>query len=114
MVHCVVDEDEWLADSALPTARTVIERVRGCRAPGVPLAIEERQTRVGDVISAVFVDALDVGRRGAVEGVAADEGRVFEIDGAADERNLVLGNAGSGLQVAPFGAVLVCPAAHSV
>lgn len=48
------------------------------RAPGVGLAADVRETRVGDVEAAVFVDDGDVGGVGEVEGVAADGAFVGE------------------------------------
>ena len=47
-------------------------------APGVGLAADVREARVGDVAAAVFVDDGDVGGGGEVEGVAADSAFVGE------------------------------------
>jgi hypothetical protein len=83
--------------------------MRGSRTPGILFSVYIRQTRVREVEAAVFVDAVDVGGSGDVECADADEGEVVEVEEPGDERELVFGNSGAGLQEAPFGAVLVGP-----
>lgn len=111
MVHRIVDQNKRLARRAIPRLRSVSVSVRRRGTPRVPFAVEEGEAGVGDVVAAVLVDAFHVGWGGDVETVAADQRAVFEVDGAAYEGALVGGDPGAGLQVAPFGAVLVGPAA---
>jgi hypothetical protein len=72
VVNGVVNQNEWLADGALSSARAPLVRMRCGRPPWIPFPVEEGETRVGDVVTAVFIDALDVRRSGNVEAVAAD------------------------------------------
>jgi hypothetical protein len=102
------DEDEGLAGGVGAVEGGGVEGrgVGGGRAPGVLLAVDHGQPRVGDGEAAVLVDGVGVGRRGDVEGVDADDTLVLQGVGAGDERQLVLGYAGSGLEEAPFRADL--------
>ncbi len=86
-------------------------RQRRHRPPGVGLAADDGEAIVGDVVAAVFVDGVDVGRGGDAEGVFADEGFVGEVEEAGDEGEFGFWDAGAGLKVAPLGAVLVGPGA---
>jgi hypothetical protein len=75
-------------------------------SPGVPFAVDDGETWVGDAEAAVFVDGGYVRGRRDVKCVVADEGFVCEVVGAGDEGELVRGNARAGLEEAPLSAVL--------
>lgn len=99
VVHAVLDQDEGLADGALAVLEA--DGVRGGRAPGVLLAVDDGQPRIADVEAAVLVDGLDVRGLVDVEGLAAGDGGVVQVDGAGDQRELVPWNTGAGLEVTP-------------
>ena len=80
MVHRPLDEDERLLGRRGPILR--VRRVRGGRSPRIILPVDKGQSVVTDVVSTVGVDDGRVGRGGDVERVAADDGFVFEGDGA--------------------------------
>ena len=82
-----------------------------CSPPWILFPVYDRETVIRDVVSAVFVDGVDVGRGGDVEGFAADGFGEGEVDETADEGEDGFGDAGAGLQEAPLGAVLVGPGA---
>ena len=109
MMHRALDEYKRLLRGAHPVARN--GRVRRCSAPGILLAVYDRETVVRDMVAAVLVDGVDVGRGGDVEGFAADGFGEGQVDEAADEREDAGRDAGAGLQEAPLGAVLVGPGA---
>ena len=110
MVHGARDQDERFVNRARPVL-CFSGRVRRRRSPRVLLPVHKGQPGITDVVAAVSVDDGRVGRGGDVEGVAANDGFVLERDCAGDERQLGLGDAGAGLEVAPLAAVLVGPAA---
>lgn len=60
--------------------------MRRCWAPGIPLAVDNRQPRVTDVETAVFVNGGYVWRGVDVETVVADETEIREVVGSAPER----------------------------
>lgn len=99
VVHAVLDQDKWLADGALAVLKT--NSVRGGGAPGILLAVDDGQAGVADAEAAVLVDGLDVRGLVDVEGLAADDRGVVQVDGARDQGQLVARDAGSGLEVAP-------------
>ena len=66
-----------------------------------------REPRRADVETAPFIDGVDVGWGGDVEGRRAHLGHVGEREGAGDEGGEVRGLPRAGLQVAPLGAVSV-------
>jgi hypothetical protein len=80
--------------------------MRSSWSPGVPFAVDDGETWVGDAEAAVFIDGGYVGGRRDVECVFADEGFVCEVVGAGDEGELVRGDARAGLEEAPLRAVL--------
>jgi hypothetical protein len=80
--------------------------MRSSWSPGVPFAVDDGETWVGDAEAAVFVDGGYVRGRRDVKCVVADEGFVCEVVGAGDEGELVRGNARAGLEEAPLSAVL--------
>lgn len=80
VVHRPLDEDERLLGRRGPILR--VRRVRGGRSPRIILPVDKGQSVVTDVVSTVGVDDGRVGRGGDVERVAADDGFVFEGDGA--------------------------------
>ena len=80
-------------------------------SPGIRLAVDDGETAVFDIVAAVFIDDGDVGGGGDAEGVAADDFLVVEADGAGDQREHALRDAGAGLEEAPLAAVLVGPGA---
>lgn len=99
VVHTVLDQDKGLADCALAVLQA--DGVGSSRAPWVLLAVDDGQARVADAKAAVLVDGLNIRRLVDVEGLAASNGCVVEVDGAGDQRELVARNAGAGLEVAP-------------
>lgn len=111
MVDAARDQQEGLARGARPVARHAIEG-RGVGrgwAPGVALAVNDGEARVGDVEAAELVDGVDVRWGRDVEGESADVAEVLEVHGAGSEREAVFWDAGSGDEVAPLSAVLVWP-----
>ena len=109
MMHRAIDEYERLLRGTHPLARNGC--VRRCSPPRILFPVYDGEPVVRDMVSAVLVDGVDVGRGGDVEGFAADGFGEGEVDEAADEREDGLGHAGAGLQEAPLGAVLVGPGA---
>lgn len=109
MVHRAANQHKRFLHRIGPVLRP--GRVRRDATPGVLLAVDEGQARIGEVVAAVAVDGGGVRGVRNVEGVAADDGFVVEGDGAGDEGQLGRGHRCAGLQVAPLGAVLVGPAA---
>ena len=91
-----LDQDARLALRTLLTPQIRVRQRRG-GAPGVGLAAELGEARVGEVEAAVLVDLVRLGWRSEVEGVAADGAGVVERDGARDERELVRGDGGADL-----------------
>ena len=77
--------------------------------PWILLAINERQAVIRDIIAAVFIDSVGIRRRGDVESFSTDNCREGEVDEAGYKREGGVGYAGTGLEVAPLGAVLVWP-----
>lgn len=77
------------------------DRVHAGRAPRIPFAVDPGETGVAEVEAAVFVDGADVGLPGQVEGVAADNRRVLEVDGAGDQGKLVARHSAAGLEITP-------------
>ena len=110
MMHRALNQDERFVNRIRPILR-FSRRMRRRGSPGVLLPVYESQTGIADIVAAVLVDGSRVGRGGNVEGVAADDGFVLEGEGAGDEGELGVGDAGTGLEVAPLAAVLVGPAA---
>ena len=111
MVHrAAADEQERLRHGVLAGGR---ELGVGRRLdPGVGLAVDNGEARVADGVAAMLVDGLDVGRGRDIEGLAADDGLVLEVDQAAEDGLLRWGYVGC-LEVAPsvngglvFGPVL--------
>lgn len=109
MMHSPLNQNHRLLCRANPLL--CVLRQRRHRPPGVGFTADDGQAVVGDVVPTVFVDGVDVGWGGDAEGVFADEGFVGEVEEAGDEGELVFGDAGAGLEVAPLGAVLVGPGA---
>lgn len=106
VVHAVLNQDKGFADGAFAILEA--DGVRGGRAPGVLLAVNDGQARVADVEATVLVDGLDVRRLVDVEGLAAGDGRVVKVDGTGDQRKLVVRDTGPGLEEAPsVGTMLV-------
>ena len=107
-MHGPRDQYERLIRRAGP--RLCFRRMGRRASPGVIFSVDEGQSVVADIVPAVCIDNGGVGWSGDVERVAADDGLVFESDGAGDERELVLGDAGACLEESPLAAVLVRPA----
>lgn len=78
VVHAVLDQDERLACRAGPVGLADGVRRRG--APGVLLAVDDGQARIAYAEAAVLVYGLEIRGLGNVEGGAAGEGRVVEVD----------------------------------
>jgi hypothetical protein len=109
MMHRPLDQHMRLARRA-GTIQHIWYRERCQRrngSPGVCLAADVRETGVGDVKPAVFVDDGDVGGLREVEGVAADGAFVGEGEEAGDQGEGGGGDAAAGLEVAPVGGGLV-------
>ncbi len=70
-MHTIVNEDERLANGAFPPRQTDA-MWRGI-SPGIPLSVDDGQTRVTNMDSAVLVDALDLRWGRDVECFAADD-----------------------------------------
>lgn len=87
VMHTFVDENERLADGAFPLRQP--DPVRRGVSPGVPLSVDNGQARVADMDSAVLVDALNLRGGGDVEGFAADDRGVLEVDKARNKWELV-------------------------
>lgn len=114
MMHRIIDQNKRLTNRTLPLPRPILIRMRGSRSPRVPLAVQKRQARVRDIVAAVLVHCVRVGRGGNVERVFADEAGIVQVDGAGNQRKLILWDARAGLKVPPLGAVLVGPGAPGV
>jgi hypothetical protein len=108
VVHGAGDQLEGLAGGAGAVVRCGVEgrRVRRRWPPWVLLAVDDGQAWVRDVEASVAVDAVYVRRRGDVEGLDACDAHVLQSAGAGDQRELVLGSTGAGLEEAPFRADL--------
>lgn len=72
VVNSVVNHDKRLAESALSSPCAPFVGVRCGWTPWIPFTVEECKTWVGDIVTAVLVDALDVRRCRNIETVAAN------------------------------------------
>lgn len=104
-MHRPINQQKRLVYRGLTLTRA--ERVDAGLAPGVVLAVDEGEPVKLDVERAVLVDVGNVARARDVEGGGADDGGIWDVYRARDEREGVGGDAGARLQVAPRVAVLV-------
>ena len=111
MVYSPVNQDKRLASCRFALRSALIERMWCSRSPGVRRAINERETWVRNVVAAILVDSLKIGRGSNVEGFFTDDTLIGEVIGSRYQWKLIRRHSRPCLEESPLGAILVRPRA---
>ena len=72
MMDRLRNQNKRLTSRTESRLRPIPKRMRRRRPPGIPLAVDNGQTRVRDIVAAVLVDCVRVGGPVDAESVVAD------------------------------------------